>query len=452
MKRIVNEKRKLVFYVKKTSKIILSLTVLFLSLNSTFAYFQFNTTLTNKFNAKNYNIKLDGSGGTYNTNAIIVKNGETTLPIPTKNGYTFLGYSSTENGNVDISNNVKNIDVINNKMIYAKYKAKSYSITYNTNGGTINNQKTNYTIEENYSLPTPTKTGYTFSGWTGSNGNTPQKSVTIPKGSTGDKSYSANWNVKSYTTKFETNKGGTITNTSDLINFGGTKNITVTPNNGYYLSSFSCTNGYTTNAQVGSDKTSTQTITISNNNKDLASTCTATFTPVTYTISYNVNGGNAINNITYTVESPTFTLPTPTRRVHNFTGWTGSNGNTPQTSVTIPQGSTGNKSFTANWSKFDAAITGVTIVSLRKGESWGGNANGYYSFGTSNQNAGNWTVSVSNHSVHIKGTTKVVSADRYYTFYVYAGNGTSGELLASGTDYPVANRGSGTYAEITLSW
>lgn len=434
------------------SKLILIITVILFSLNSTIAYFHFSNTISNKFTAKNYNIKLNANGGTYNVSSIKVKNGKTTLPTPSKNGYTFSGYSSSENGNVDISTNVTNINDINNKVIYAKYEINHYTISYNTNGGSISNQKTSYTVEENYTLPTPIKVGNSFSGWTGSNGNTPQKSVTIAKGSTGNKSYTANWNIKSYTTTLNANKGGSINEESESIDYGGSKTVTVTPNTGYYLSEFSCTNGYTTNAKVGSNQSSAQTITISNNNKDKTSTCTASFTPITYTITYNTNGGNELSSRTYTVETPTFTLPTPTRRVHNFTGWTGSNGTTPQKTVTITKGSTGNKSFTANWSKIDAAITGVTVVSLRKGETWNGNADGYYSFGTSNQNAGNWTVSVSNHSVHIKGTTKVISEDRYYTFYIYAGNGTSGELLASGTDYPVANRGSGTYAEITLSW
>lgn len=44
-----------------------------------------------------------------------------------------------------------------------------------------------------FTLPIPKKEGYTFLGWTGSNGNTPQIEVVIPKGSSGDRSYTANW-------------------------------------------------------------------------------------------------------------------------------------------------------------------------------------------------------------------------------------------------------------------
>lgn len=42
-------------------------------------------------------------------------------------------------------------------------------------------------------LPQPYQDGNTFIGWTGDNGNTPQKTVTIPAGLKGDRNYKANW-------------------------------------------------------------------------------------------------------------------------------------------------------------------------------------------------------------------------------------------------------------------
>ena len=53
----------------------------------------------------------------------------------------------------------------------------------------------------------PTKKGYTFTGWTGSNGTTPSKTVTISKGSTGNKSYKANWSINSYNVTINPNGG-----------------------------------------------------------------------------------------------------------------------------------------------------------------------------------------------------------------------------------------------------
>ena len=74
---------------------------------------------------------------------------------------------------------------------------------------------------------------------------------------------------------------------------------------------------------------------------------------VTYTISYNLDGGTVAkaNPTKYDSTSATITLNNPTKNGYDFVGWTGSNGNTPQISVTIAKGSTGNKTYTANWTK-----------------------------------------------------------------------------------------------------
>lgn len=68
-----------------------------------------------------------------------------------------------------------------------------YQIAYDLGGGTADNPTYYYDTSETFSLDAPTKTGYTFSGWTGSNGETAQVNVTIEKGSMGDKTYTANW-------------------------------------------------------------------------------------------------------------------------------------------------------------------------------------------------------------------------------------------------------------------
>ena len=66
----------------------------------------------------------------------------------------------------------------------------------------------------------------------------------------------------------------------------------------------------------------------------------AKWTPITYTITYNLNGGSVAtsNPTSYNIETPTFTLNNPTKEDCRFTGWTGSNGKTPQTTVKIYKG------------------------------------------------------------------------------------------------------------------
>ena len=48
---------------------------------------------------------------------------------------------------------------------------------------------------------------YDFAGWTGSNGNTAQTTVTIAHGSTGNKSYTANWTPVTYNISYNLNSG-----------------------------------------------------------------------------------------------------------------------------------------------------------------------------------------------------------------------------------------------------
>lgn len=70
-----------------------------------------------------------------------------------------------------------------------------------------------------------------------------------------------------------------------------------------------------------------------------------------YTITYDLDSGSADNPSTYTYETATFTLNNPTRLGYYFDGWTGSNGSTPQTNVTIANHSHGDRTYTANWTE-----------------------------------------------------------------------------------------------------
>ena len=129
---------------------------------------------------------------------------------------------------------------------------------------------------------------------------------------------------------------------------------------------------------------------------------TVYYTPINYTITYNLNSGTVSggNPTSYNIETNTFTLKNPTRSGYTFTGWTGSNGNTKQTSVSIAKGSTGNKSYTANWQVNQASVT--TAPTAKTGLTYNGSAkalvnagvasNGtmYYRIGTS----GTWGTSI----------------------------------------------------------
>ena len=84
-----------------------------------------------------------------------------------------------------------------------------------------------------------------------------------------------------------------------------------------------------------------------------ALTLFAQLTPVPYAISYDLAGGvlpeGADNPGIYTIESPDFTLVNPVLEGHEFLGWTGTGLNQMTKTVSVAQGSFGNRTYTAHW-------------------------------------------------------------------------------------------------------
>ena len=136
-----------------------------------------------------------------------------------RTGYTFNGWNTKSDGSGSSYNDKASISSVNQAItLYAQWKAISYKISYTLDGGSVSKENpTNYTIETaTFTLNNPTKTNYKFTGWTGSNGTTKQTTVTIQKGSTGDKSYTANWELDTanYTVKhWQQNVNATSTTT-----------------------------------------------------------------------------------------------------------------------------------------------------------------------------------------------------------------------------------------------
>ncbi len=280
-----------------------------------------------------------------NTEAIqeSVRYGTITLLRPqAPAGYEFGGWyenaeltgTSYEAGGTFSNNDKSLVD------LYAKWNPVEYTITYNLNGGSMSGQRTTYNIESlSFVLQTPSREGYEFVGWTGSNGSTVQTNVTIAQGSTGNKSYTANWSPITYTITYNLD-GGSMSGqrTSYTVETASFKLPTPTKN-GYTFEGWVGSNGWTPQTSVTVNKGTTGNLSY-----------TARWNPIDYTITYNLNGGSMSGQKTsYNIETSTFTLPPPTRNGYEFTGWTGSNGTTPQKTVTITRGSTGNRTYTANW-------------------------------------------------------------------------------------------------------
>ena len=72
---------------------------------------------------------------------------------------------------------------------------------------------------EAFTLPVPTRNGYAFTGWTGTGLSSATKTVTVAKGSTGNRSYTANWSANKYTVSYNAN-GGSGSMNQDTATFG----------------------------------------------------------------------------------------------------------------------------------------------------------------------------------------------------------------------------------------
>ena len=128
----------------------------------------------------------------------------------------------------------------------AQWTVNQYTITYDLAGGTVEGNPDTYTIETvAFTLKNPTKSGYTFTGWsgTGLDGEN-NMTVTIPKGSTGNRIYTAHWRYNGsghsysyYTIKATAGAGGSISPSGNVsVREGRDQPFTITPDKGYAVS------------------------------------------------------------------------------------------------------------------------------------------------------------------------------------------------------------------------
>ena len=186
-------------------------------------------------------------GGSTDTIQIIVKNGSK-FTAPASNGLTrpdgnngsYFKWLGSDGNLYAPGESVPEVVTT----LTAQWTVNQYTITYDLAGGTVEGNPDTYTIETvAFTLKNPTKSGYTFTGWsgTGLDGEN-NMTVTIPKGSTGNRSYTAHWRYNGgggsgysyYTIKATAGAGGSISPSGNVsVREGRDQTFTITPDKDY---------------------------------------------------------------------------------------------------------------------------------------------------------------------------------------------------------------------------
>ena len=277
-------------------------------------------------------------GGTYATQ--IVQAGEKAIQpdVPSRQGYQFTGWY------LDDTKYDFNTAVTGNMTLTARWTANSYTITFDTGGGSAIAPITQDYGTQITAPADPTREGYTFIGWDKAIPATmPAENMTIK----------AQWRINQYTVTFDTDGGSEVAPITQ--DYGTAITAPADPTKtGYTFAGWSPALPATMPAEN--------------------MTVTAQWTLERYTISYNLNNGTATGNPdSYTVESDAITLNTPTRPGYTFTGWsgTGLDGENNMT-VTIPTGSTGDRSYTAHWRYNGGGGSGYSYYTIKATAGAGG--------------------------------------------------------------------------------
>ena len=359
-----------------------------------------------------YAITYDLAGGTVataNPATYNVESAAITLVNPTREGYTFAGWTGTALDGPAVEVSIP-AGSTGGRTYTATWTPITYTISYDLAGGSVaGNLPASYTIESAaITLVNPTRTGYTFKGWKQDGAGEAQMAVTIAAGSTGNKAYTATWQINQYTITFDSNGGSTVPSitqdyasavsapsdpTREGYTFAGwnqdvpttipAENVTLTAqwtinqytitfNTGGGSEVAAITQDYNTAVTAPAAPTRTG-YTFAGWDAEIPSTMpagnvtlTASWTVVNYTIAYTLDGGSVAtaNPTSYTIESAAITLNNPTKEHYDFAGWTGTDLDAATKTVLIAAGSTGNRSYTATWTKqrYTVSITGAGVT------------------------------------------------------------------------------------------
>jgi uncharacterized repeat protein (TIGR02543 family) len=323
---------------------------------STYAINANNYVFFATWTANTYSLTYDSQGGTSApSNSSSTYGSVMTLPASnsvTKSGYTFAGWSiagTTYPGSAQYQFGAASDTAT------AVWSATTQTVTIDLAQGTSATpiSEPSHTIGQTFAAPTttPTRTGYTFAGWSdGSTTYAPGATVTVGASNI---TLTATWTVASYTITYALNGGSGSIPAPTTYNFGATHTIAagITKANSNFIGWSNGSNTYSSGASF----------TLAARDE----TFTAQFSGAIYALSFTLNGadtGTAPSTITGQI-TDTFILPTSTglaKTGYSFGGWT--DGVTNYTSGQSLTGVSANTTLTAIWNLLPPAALAAPVA------------------------------------------------------------------------------------------
>lgn len=398
-----------------------------------------DVTLYARWSANAVTVSFNANGGSVGTTSGSVEYGSKygSLPTPTRTGYTFSGWYTKASGGDKVTADTK-VTNSSKHTLYAQWKVNSYTVTFNANGGSVSTSSAAVNYGSTYSsLPTPTRTGFTFQGWyTAASGGT---KVTTSTEMTSAKNHTlyAQWKVNSYTVKWNTATGCTITVKRTSSPNGGASTGTLSSGATVYYGdkltvTYTASTGYTISTK------GTTAVTVTGNVTSANIYATATVNSYTYNIVYKSSNGTALGTATATYKYGTTNTISP----KSISGYTA------PASQTVAWDSTSAKTITFTYTP-TAVSTSQTIVSGKAWWTYSGAARITYAVKVEYRNR-------TANSVQVRVTwTNTIQSNYYYGYKqvgsVTVGGKTTGNMTIA-TSSTFAKGHSSNTASVTSDW
>ena len=177
-------------------------------------------TLYARWTKNSYEVKFDANGGAVTPETMTVTYGDVygELPTPTREGYTFAGWFTEQNGGTKVMADTK-VTTAENHTLYAYWMQNIYDVSFDANGGKEAYEPKKVRHGDTYGKfpPDPTRIGYKFAGWyTEKDGGA---KVELGDVVTSSHTLYAHWTANTYTVTFDAN-GGTVTPETMKVTYG----------------------------------------------------------------------------------------------------------------------------------------------------------------------------------------------------------------------------------------